>query len=51
MVSAAVRKRALGLAAALLAIAAPGRLLGLDIGDWSMMLVGLILSGLLLAFV
>lgn len=51
MIPAGAEKRAIGLAAGLLAMAAPRRLLGLDAGDWSMILVGLVLSGLLLAFV
>lgn len=28
-----------------------GRLLGLNVGDWSMLLIGLALAGFLLAFV
>jgi hypothetical protein len=33
------------------ALAAPGRLFGLNAGDWSMILVGLALSGLVLALI
>lgn len=33
------------------AVTAPGRLFGLDAGDWSMILLGLALSALLLALV
>ena len=51
MVSVGTKKLAIGLAPALLAMVAPRRLLGLDAGDWSMILLGLILSGLLLTFV
>jgi hypothetical protein len=51
MIPAAVKKRPLGLPAAPLAMAARGRLLGLDAGDWSMLLLGVIVSSLLLALV
>lgn len=51
-VPAAFKKPAMALgAAAPSSLVATGRLLGLDLGDWSMVLLGLILSGLLLAFI
>ena len=40
-----------GFPAAPVAVAGGGRLLGLDAGDWSMIVLGLALSGLLLALV
>lgn len=46
----AVKNQDIALDAAPLATAA-GRLFGLDAGDWSMVLLGLLLSGLLLALV
>ena len=40
---------AIGLRPTPLAMTATGRLLGLNAGDWSMIVLGLLLSGLLLA--
>jgi hypothetical protein len=51
-VTAAFKDEAMGYAGgAPLAMTAPSRLLGLDAGDWSMMLLGLILAVLLVAVV
>jgi hypothetical protein len=51
-VPAAVENGTMGLAGvAPLAMTESGRLLGLDAGDWSMILLGLVLSVLLLALV
>lgn len=47
----AFKNERVGLTAAPLAMAASGRLLGLDAGDWSMMVLGLALSGFLLVLV
>ncbi|MGB6535014.1 MAG: hypothetical protein WBF58_03525 [Xanthobacteraceae bacterium] len=51
-VTAAFKDEAVGFAGvARVAMTESGRLLGLDAGDWSMMLLGLVLSILLLALV
>jgi hypothetical protein len=45
------RNAAMRLRAAPLAMAATVRLFGLNAGDWSMLVLGLVLSGLLLALI
>jgi hypothetical protein len=50
-VTAAFKNEATGLTPAPLAMAAARRLLGLNAGDWSMIVLGLLLSGLLIALV
>jgi hypothetical protein len=49
--TATFKKRATALRTAPLPMVPAGRLLGLNAGDWSMVLFGLILSGLLLALI
>ena len=49
--AAVFKKSAVASATGPCAAPATGRLLGLDIGDWSMIFLGLALSGLLLALV
>jgi hypothetical protein len=51
MGAAAFKKAAVASATGSCAAPATGRLLGLDVGDWSMIFLGLALSGLLLALV
>jgi hypothetical protein len=50
-VPAAFKKSAMALGAAPFPTAATGRLLGLDVGDWATVLLGLVMLGLLLALV
>jgi len=50
-VTAAFKNGAIGLRPAPLAMTAAGRLLGLNAGDWSIIVLGLLLSGLLMALV
>lgn len=47
----AVKNQDMALRASPLAATAAGRLLGLDAGDWSMVLLGLVLTAVVLALV
>lgn len=51
VVPVAVKKSGIASGMGSFAVTAPGRLFGLDAGDWSMILVGLALSAALLALV
>jgi hypothetical protein len=51
LVKAAVKRLLVATSTAPFGLTATGRLFGLDAGDWSMIFVGLALSGLLLALI
>ncbi|HEY1745813.1 MAG TPA: hypothetical protein VGG11_03480 [Xanthobacteraceae bacterium] len=51
LVKAAINRVRVATGTAPFALTATGRLFGLDAGDWSMIFVGLALSGLLLALI
>jgi hypothetical protein len=50
-VSAAFKSPAMAVGPGPFPTSVAGRLFGLDAGDWSMVLLGLVISGLMLAFV